>query len=253
MRVPNVRFSVAAACCIFAGVAMGQGNTKAVVNGDMPMRPSAENHPGTVVVRNDVVSVASGPVIASGPDNTEMRQVGRFSGIELGTEAEADFSIGPNPSIAISAPANVLPLVHTQVRDGVLTVWLENRVMISKPLKLVITGPSLQAISIPGSATMTASGLSGDSLDVSVSGSGVIVASGTVKNVRVAIVGVADVDVSAIHAKTLTANVSGSGDLHGYASDSATLDISGSGEVQVDGNPAHRSVSRSGSGDVHFE
>jgi hypothetical protein len=226
-----IRFSIAVACGIFGSVAVAQEN---------------------VAVRNDGGSTSPNRVMASGPDNTEIRQVGKFSGIELDTAADASFSIGPNSSIAISGPANILPLVHTEVRNGALTVWLEKWVVMSKPLKLVITGPSLQAVSVPGSATMAASGLSADSLDISVSGSGVVSASGSVKNVTVAISGSGDVNVSAIHAKTLVATVSGSGRLRGHASDSATVEISGSGDVRIDGNPARRTVSRSGSGDVQF-
>jgi hypothetical protein len=100
---------------------------------------------------------------------------------------------------------------------------------------------------------MTASGLGSDSLDLSISGSGAIVASGRVQSINATISGSGEVDVRAIHAKALNVNVLGSGEVRGYASDAAIVNVTGSGEVQVGGKPAVRTVNRIGSGEVRFD
>lgn len=81
-------------------------------------------------------------------------------------------SIGAIPSISVSGPANVVPLVLTTVRDNVLTITLKDSVIFTKPVKVVITKPSLQAVDLSGSGSLNASGISGDSLNLNVSGSG---------------------------------------------------------------------------------
>ncbi|PCE28020.1 hypothetical protein BWP39_05815 [Paraburkholderia acidicola] len=183
----------------------------------------------------------------------ETRQPGKFSAIEVDMSADVSFAVGSDSLVTITGPANVVPLVKTQVEDGVLRVRLEHSVTMSRSVKLVITGPVLQALSIRGSATVKALNLSEDALSIGISGSGNVSASGNVKDVRVAISGSGDVHVSDIHAKTLVASIKGSGNIRAYASDSAVVELSGSGDIKIRGNPAHRVVNRSGSGDVQFE
>ncbi|WP_157915125.1 head GIN domain-containing protein [Paraburkholderia acidicola] len=206
-----------------------------------------------VVVHGDGGSSSSGLIVASDRDMVETRQPGKFSAIEVDMSADVSFAVGSDSLVTITGPANVVPLVKTQVEDGVLRVRLEHSVTMSRSVKLVITGPVLQALSIRGSATVKALNLSEDALSIGISGSGNVSASGNVKDVRVAISGSGDVHVSDIHAKTLVASIKGSGNIRAYASDSAVVELSGSGDIKIRGNPAHRVVNRSGSGDVQFE
>jgi hypothetical protein len=229
MKASIVRFAAAAAFSVLASVAVAQGS------------------PG------GVVRVSTESSAASAADKTESRQAGKFSGIDLRAPADVVVSIGESPSITVSGPADVVPLLLTSIHDDVLTIELKEHVTLTKALKVVITTPSLQAVNLAGSGSMTLSGINGDSLNLNVSGSGSIVASGQVNTVNVAIRGSGDVDVRAVHADALHASVRGSGDLHGYASNAAIVDVAGSGDVQISGKPSTKIVHRSGSGDVSFE
>lgn len=235
MNVSVVKSTVVAACCVLVSVAAAQDNPGGVIRVDSP------------------VGVSANAGAVSGSDRTEARQTGKFSGINLQAPVQVIVSIGATPSISVSGPADVVPLVLTTVRDNVLTIALKDSVIFTKPVKVVITNPSLQAVDLSGSGSLNASGISGDSLNLNVSGSGTIVAAGSVNMVNVAIKGSGDVDVRAVHAKGLNASVQGSGDLRGYASASAIINVAGSGDVRIRGNPPARIVNRSGSGDVSFE
>lgn len=229
MSVSIVRIAAAAAFSVLASVAVAQSNAGAVIR------------------------VSTDANAASSADQTETRPAGKFSGIELRAPAEVVFSIGASPSITVSGPANLLPLLLTSIHDDVLTIELKEPVALARDLKVVITNPSLRAVSLQGSGSMTASGIHGDALNLSVSGSGSFVASGRVKTVNVAIQGSGAVDVHAVEANALNASVHGSGDLRGDASVSAIVNVAGSGDVRISGDPSTRIVNRSGSGDVRFE
>jgi hypothetical protein len=229
MSVSIVRIAAAAAFSVLASVAVAQSNAGAVIR------------------------VSTDANAASSADQTETRPAGKFSGIELRAPAEVVFSIGASPSITVSGPANLLPLLLTSIHDDVLTIELKEPVALARDLKVVITNPSLRAVSLQGSGSMTASGIRGDALNLSVSGSGSFVASGRVKTVNVAIQGSGAVDVHAVEANALNASVHGSGDLRGDASVSAIVNVAGSGDVRISGDPSTRIVNRSGSGDVRFE
>jgi hypothetical protein len=229
MNVPILRIAAAAAFSVFASVAVAQSS------------------PG------GVMRVSTDSSAASAADKTETRQAGKFSGIDLRAPADVVFSIGASPSITVSGPADVLPLLLTSIHDDVLTIEFKEHVTLTRAVKVVITSPSLQAVNLAGSGSMTASGIHGDSLNLNVSGSGSIVASGRVTTVNVAIHGSGGVDVHAVQANALNASVHGSGGLHGFASNAAIIDLSGSGDVQISGKPSTKVVHRSGSGDVSFE
>jgi hypothetical protein len=235
MNVSVAQLTIAAACCVLANVATAQANPGGVIHVDAP------------------AGASSGAGIVAGSDTTEARQAGKFSGISLNASVQVIVSIGATPSISVSGPAEVVPLVLTTVHDDVLDITLKERVIFTKPVKVVITTPSLQAVNLSGSGSLNASGISGDSLNLNVSGSGAVVAAGSVNTVNVAIKGSGNVDVHAVRAKGLNASVQGSGDLRGYASNSAIINVAGSGDVRIRGNPSARIVNRSGSGDVSFE
>ena len=229
MKASIVRFAAAAAFSVLASVALAQGS------------------PG------GVIRVSTDSSATSATDKTETRQPGKFSGIDLRAPADVVVSIGASPSITVSGPADVVPLLLTSIHDNVLTIELKEHVTLIRALKVAITTPSLEAVNLAGSGSMNASGINGDSLNLNVSGSGSIVASGQVNAVNVAIHGSGDVDVRAVHAEALHASVRGSGDLHAYASNAAIVDVAGSGDVQISGKPATKIVHRSGSGDISFE
>jgi hypothetical protein len=231
MRPSIVRLAVVAAGSILASVALAQSNNGAIMRVDSP------------------VAVSPG----AGADKSEARQPGKFSGIDLRAPVDVTFSTGANTSVTVSGPADVVPLVLTTVKDNVLTIQLTDSVMLRRPIKVTVTGPSLLAVSLSGSGSLNASGLSGDSLNLDVSGSGSIVASGRVATVNVSIKGSGGVDARSVHAKTLNASMRGSGDLRGYAANTAIVSLTGSGDVRIVGNPPTKIVNRTGSGDVHFE
>lgn len=229
MKASIVRFAAAAAFSVLASVAVAQGS------------------PGSVI------RVSTDSSAASAADKTETRQAGKFSGIDLRAPADVVVSIGASPSITVSGPADVVPLLLTSIHDNVLTIELKEHVTLIRALKVAITTPSLEAVNLAGSGSMNASGINGDSLNLNVSGSGSIVASGRVNTVNVVIHGSGRVDVHAVHANALNASVHGSGDLRGYASNAAIIDLAGSGDVQISGRPSTRIVHRSGPGGTSFE
>lgn len=233
-----------------AGAALAQQGL--VVINQSGVAASGTSGSSVVIVNGQVVS-SNDATKGTGPERTERRSVGAFSGVQLNAPVEAVFSASPNASVSITGPADILPLIVATVADGKLTIGLSAPVVLAAPPKVAITGPSLQAVSIPGAGTLRASGLREASIDLHLSGSGSIVAEGQVGSVRAAISGSGEVDASALHAQRLDAQVTGSGRILGYASDAATVALSGSGDIVVAGKPPQRAVSRTGSGQVYFE
>ncbi|MFC0251851.1 head GIN domain-containing protein [Massilia consociata] len=161
-----------------------------------------------------------------------------------------------------------------------------------RPLEVELVLPSLASVTVDGSGDSTVNGFSGERIEVRMEGPGSLRFNGRFRQVNAALSGSGELDLNAgAGVDRFEAALTGSGsltivgsarELHATASGSGELDarhlraasvevgqtgsgsstvqarqrvkasISGSGDIEVFGNPAERSISRSGSGSVTF-
>jgi hypothetical protein len=205
-----------------------------------------------VIVNGHVVSGSSNVVVGKGPVQTEQRTVGAFSGLRVAAPANVTFHTSEKPSVAVTAPANVLPLIETDVRNGVLVIGLRGSVVLSSPITVAASAPALASINLAGAGNVEARGLAGPELGISVGGSGTVTATGEVGRIAVSVAGSGDVDVAAIHANEVRGSVSGSGTVRAFARERVEAEIAGSGELIIFGNPPQRATRVAGSGEILF-
>lgn len=106
---------------------------------------------------------------------------------------------------------------------------------------------------VHGSGNLNLNAGSGESVELELVGSGNINASGSCKTLDAQLTGSGDLDARHLAADKVTVNLKGSGTSHVFAKQSADLTLRGSGDIRVLGNPDHRNVDRSGSGNVSWE
>jgi hypothetical protein len=185
----------------------------------------------------------------SGVIKTEQRQTGSFDMILSKGSVDADVTIGPQLSVAVEADDNLLPLIHTEVKNGALVIDTEGNWTSRRDPVVHITMPSLGAIGIDGSGDATIRGLAGGALGARVRGSGDISASGSVKQLEVVLDGSGDVDCKDLHADDVAVRIDGSGDAKVDAAKTLRVVINGSGDVTYSGD-AQVTSSIHGSGDL---
>jgi hypothetical protein len=207
-----------------------------------------QNNGAATVIENSTGTT----VIAEGANRTEERNPGSYSSVELDAPAIMTFSVSGTPSLKVTAPANILPLVTTDVKDQRLIVRLHGSVVMQSPISISASAPTLDSAHVAGTGTVRATGVRGDTVDLSVSGAGSIGFSGAVGAVRARISGSGEIDASAVCAQRVVASVAGSGSIAACASQSVSANIAGSGDIVVTGNPPERQVSAAGSGRVYF-
>jgi hypothetical protein len=254
MKTPFARFFFPACVALCLSGHAGAATSVVVTsNGEVIQQTSTGNGNSNVVVIDGKVVAASSSSPARGPIKTEHRDLQPFSVVELTAPANATFSVSPKTTISITGPSDALPKVATAVHDGRLTISTNESISLSQPLRIQISGPSLSGVRIPGSGTMKLAIPSGDALDLRISGSGSIQASGNVSSLRISLSGSGDINADILRAKTVDIELSGSGDVRAWAIEHADVDLSGSGDISIRGKPAQRNVDRSGSGDVNFD
>ncbi|WP_288380777.1 GIN domain-containing protein [uncultured Massilia sp.] len=161
-----------------------------------------------------------------------------------------------------------------------------------RPLEVELILPGLSSVTVDGSGESTVNGFSGERIEVRMEGPGSLRFNGRFRQVNAAMTGSGELDLNGGagierfdaaltgsgsltivgSTRALTATASGSGDLDArhlradtvkvsqsgpgrstvQARDTVAASVSGSGDIEVHGNPGERSVSRTGTGSVTF-
>lgn len=161
-----------------------------------------------------------------------------------------------------------------------------------EPLAIDLVLPALEAVTIDGSGDNTVNGFSGEAIAIGLNGSGSLRFNGRYRQVNIGLTGSGDLDVNGgaaiervetslmgsgritvagnareldarmtgsgnldaehLRAEDVTVSQTGSGDSAVQARSKVRVTLSGSGDVEVHGNPGERSVSRVGSGSVTY-
>lgn len=235
-----LRFLTASALGLVQG-SVSAGST-AVVSGS-----------GIAIVSSSGMATGDELVVGKGPVTSETRKPSAYSELLIEAPVEMRYSVGSTASLKISAPANILPLVTTEVKGRRLVVGLSKPVSMSGAIRIEATGPSPEKTVVSGSGELRMTGLTGRTCALEVSGAATVTLAGQVDQAVLEITGSADVDAGQLRSLDARIDVSGSGDLSAYASRSAKVKLSGSGDITVAGKPGQRSVERSGAGEVSFK
>jgi hypothetical protein len=186
----------------------------------------------------------------SGTAKTEARAVGSFSKIDLAGAPDVEVTVGPAASVAVTADDNLLPFIETTVDGETLKIDSKHSYSTSMGVKVKITVPTLNGVSVFGSGNIRATGLKDGEMEASVTGSGDVTLSGAVERLRAHIVGSGDLRAGDLAAKIVTVGVTGSGDAAVRATEQLDASVTGSGNVRYAGKPTHVGKSVTGSGEI---
>lgn len=214
-------------------------------------------------------------VKGSGNIKSEMRQVAPFSGVDVEGSADVTVTYGTEQSVTITTDDNILPIITTEVSNGVLKIDATESYSTSYGVKVAVTIPMLQSIEINGSGDVLVEGAQLENRPVEnfrieidgsgnvqvpqmnaaktlaqIDGSGDITLAGTGGTLEAEIDGSGDIDAEAFRVLNAVVRVEGSGDIRVYATESLDASVSGSGDIYYRGDPKVLQKSVSGSGDI---
>jgi hypothetical protein len=160
----------------------------------------------------------------AGPDR------GAFTGVELAGSNVVAVKVGGKQRVVVHADRNLLRQVTTAVNGQTLVIDDSGSFRTRSPIHVDVTVPALDAVTLSGSGTVAATGVS-RRLDVSLAGSG-------------------DLQLGALTACEVTATVAGSGRIVVRATRSLRASVAGSGAIVYLGKPSVVSTHVTGSGAV---
>src|SRR4051812_25030380 len=188
----------------------------------------------------------------NGQRQNEEREVPAFSRIRSDSELDVKITQGEVQSVTVSLDSNLLHLVDTRVSGNTLYVDLHDNVdrIVDGP-HVLVTIPELTAAKLAGSGSMTLTFDEPSSpLDLYLSGSGNVRFEGTTAVVGAYLSGSGDIRLEG-ETSDVDMALSGSGSIRGQnlAAESASIDLSGSGDISATVQDSAK-ISLSGSGHI---
>lgn len=191
-----------------------------------------------------------GPQVrGSGVAATQVRAVPGFSKLELAGSNQVIVTVGGSQSVTVHADSNLLRSVTTRVTGKTLVIGTTGSFTTQSPMSVVVTVPSLSAATLSGSGTISISGINTALLTLTLPGSGILRASGSVTRLDVTLDGSGEALLTELVADHVRATVAGSGLINLTATRSLYAAITGSGAISYRGNP-HLTTRITGSGTV---
>jgi len=192
----------------------------------------------------------------------QTRKVDPFSEISLRIGAKVHLEQGAKQNLEIVAKPSTLEQILTEVKDGKLIIRFPNKDYFWKTFQpgeitIYITTPEINGLGVSGSGDIIAEGtIKTKVLDLGVSGSGNIRMSElSAEQVKGTISGSGDIVLAGKDAaQDLSIAISGSGSLKAmnYSADDVSVKISGSGNVDIEANK-NLYIRIAGSGNVTYK
>ena len=206
-------------------------------------------------------------VAGNGVIKDEAREVASFEAVRVGAGIEADVALGQGTSVIVRTDENLLPLITTEVKEGVLVVGTKAPgVAGTQNVRVFVVTPRLTAADSSGGAQVTAAasvapdftatasggaklsvcGIDSDRVVANSSGGATVSLCGKTRELVATASGGAGLLADGLTAESV--HLDGSGGAHGVvlATTQVTGELSGGASFRLLGGPATNGVALSG-------
>jgi hypothetical protein len=169
--------------------------------------------------------------------------------LEIDLPAKTYYQPGPKAEAIVTGDPDLVR--HVRLIGGRLDLDTAPACVPAGVIVVRITGPAVANWHLNGSGDLNLSNISQDALRINVTGSGRVVANGTVQQESLRISGSGAADLRGVAAASVTVRTSGSGNAEITSQQAADIHVSGSGSVTLHGHPGQMHSEVSGSGRIH--
>jgi hypothetical protein len=167
--------------------------------------------------------------------------------IEIALPATVRYRGGDGAEVIVRGPSDVIAQVAIDGSRLTLDCRIQARL---REVEVILPGQKFRRIGLSGSGKLVMENVNQPELAVRISGSGDISAQGKVDHAAVTITGAGRARLADLAMQQLTVKVSGSGNIEAAPTESADIDLSGSGNVRLLTHPTQLRSHVSGSGRI---
>ena len=190
-------------------------------------------------------------VSGSGATKIDKRSVPAFTKVDITGAYEVEIVAQKEQSVEIEGDDNLLPLIKTEVRNGVLEIGNEKSISTKNKLRVRISVQQLDGIETSGASNIVATNVKSDDFKIDSSGASQLKVSGETKSVSIDSSGAGAIDTKDLHAEKVNVHSSGAATAEVYATEELAAHVSGGGSVDYYGNPKNVKEEKSGAGAIN--
>jgi hypothetical protein len=195
-------------------------------------------------------SLSLGGVRGSGQIASESRDVGEFNAINVGGVFQVEFTAEKEFAIQVEADDNLLPLIRTEVQNGVLVITTEGKLKTRNPIKVLVSAPELVGLDVSGAAKVIVQDLNSGILNVDASGASKVKIDGRTSNLTMRVSGATRVDGEKFMIENANIEASGASQVSLQLSGELRADASGASRITYSGTPTNVIKHTSGAASV---
>ena len=186
----------------------------------------------------------------SGNVVTEIRDITGFRGVNVSGVFHVEVTARKDFAVEVEADDNLVALVKTEVRGGVLHIETERHVSTENGLRIRISAPDIENIDASGVAKVTLTNVKNRELRVDTSGASKLYLNGETGRLSVEGSGASFVDAENLKAEAANVNASGASRVVVFATGELRSDASGASRIVYSGSPTIIEKTSSGASSV---
>jgi len=201
---------------------------------------------------------------------SERRSISDFYKLMIGGNFEVYLKEGDHTYVEINTDENLLSFIDTEVRNDVLVITQEKKLISKKKIKLIINYVNLKDIRVKGAALIKNEGylqsedliirmdgagiidlkIQSDNLDVVLSGAGIVKLAGETETQDLNLTGAGKLEALDLDSKECTISVGGLGGAEIFVTEKLDARIEGIGGIEYAGEPSEISTEINGLGKI---
>ena len=186
----------------------------------------------------------------SGNIAKEKREVSGFKQIDVSNSIQVEITAQKDFSVEVEADDNLLPLIKTEVRNGVLRIKSEGRFNTKNPVIVRVSAPNIEDLDVSGASKVNLTNLSNEDLQIHSSGASKIKVEGTTVNLEIETSGASKIDAENLKAENVSVDASGASNVNVAVSNELKVDASGASNISYSGTPTNLEKKTSGASNV---
>jgi hypothetical protein len=176
-------------------------------------------------------------ISGSGVRQRQKRDLAAFTSISTQGAFDINVTCQQPQSIEVEGDDNLLPIITTEVSDGVLHIRSNRSFSVNDPIEIKISMGNLQGISTNGAGTINISGLKNDKFEIDANGASTIRVSGEAQLIDIDTNGAGKIDAHKLRASRGVVEAKGVARVDVNVSEQLDVTVSGPSRVTYQGDP----------------
>lgn len=189
--------------------------------------------------------------VGSGNVIKQSREVSGFTQVDVSNSIQVEITAQKDFSVEVEADDNLLPLVLTEIRGGVLRIETDGRYKSKNPIIVRVSAPNIEDLDVSGASKVNLTNLNNESFQLHSSGASKIKVEGTTTNFEIKTSGASKIEAESLKAENVSVKSSGASRVSVAVTNDLKVKASGASNISYVGTPVNIERKTSGASNLN--